>query len=105
MLWVTFGYAGATEMAITVGANVKVENYFAEASVPHGPHSTSGSVRQANWGGERPARPFHKLRGTQVPTNSGTDNVGQLLLGAGKSPLTQLPERHFAAHGLAVSLA
>jgi len=30
MLWVTFGYAEARGMAVTVGANMKDENCFAE---------------------------------------------------------------------------
>jgi hypothetical protein len=36
MLWVTFGYAEARGMTVTVGANMKDENCFAEREGPAG---------------------------------------------------------------------
>jgi hypothetical protein len=68
MPWVTFGYARAAGIAVTVRANMKDENYFAPAA---GWTTRSGAASGAFEGriGEkgRLARLFHEPKGSYLP--------------------------------------
>jgi hypothetical protein len=107
MPWVTFGYAGTAGMAVTVRANMKDENYFANAASlgrqePAPPKAIDGRIgKSGGWGGL-----FHELKGEPSPPGNPKARMGErLLFFAGKSPLAQLSERHLAAHRLAIGLA
>jgi hypothetical protein len=70
---------------------MKDENYFANAPGLRLQEPVAGGNRWAN-----------RQKGSHLP--QGTE-AGALLFLAGESPLAQLPERHLAAHRLAVGLA
>jgi hypothetical protein len=107
MPYVTFGYAGATRMAVTVRANLKDENYFAPGA------GRTTRIRAAGGGNGRPNREngrlvglFHALKGSALPSGYPMRRTPQrLLFLTGKSPLAQLPQRNFATHRLAIGLA
>src|ERR1700723_2552500 len=90
MLWVTFGCAEAARRPLMVGANMKDENCLTECG---------GWAAACALPADRPASSRRKI------ARPGWSRPGGLLLGAGKSTLAQLPERHPAAHGLAIGLA
>jgi hypothetical protein len=90
MLWVTFGYAETTGMTVVVEANVKDENYFAERRACRA-RSCHRRGSPAELGGKGGAWRAYLCE--------------RLLLGTGKSTVAQLPERHLAAHLLAIGLA
>lgn len=83
---------------------MKDENYFAKAAssgLPElaPPKAIDGRIgKSGDW-----RRLFHETKGSHLPFIR--DGYGRLLFLAGKSPLAQLSERHFAAHGLAIGLA
>src|ERR1700722_7674658 len=89
MLWVTFGYAEARGMTVTVGANMKDENCFAERE---------GLAAGARLKGAANGRIGEKGRPRDLPGEP-------LLLGTRESTVAKLTERHFSAHRLAVRFA
>jgi len=98
-------------MAVTVRANSKDENCFAQAAsrTQAGLHELAppkGGNGRANREKGRPVRLFHGLKGSDFPLDIRREGTRKRLLSlAGKSSLAQLPERHLAVHGLAVGLA
>jgi hypothetical protein len=94
-------------MAVTVGANLKDENYFAQAAGwTTRTRAAGGRNGRPNRENGRLARLFHALKGGDLPLGyPGGRTRERLLFLAGKSPLAQLPQRYLAAHGLAIGLA
>src|SRR5258708_4534260 len=98
MPWVTFGCAGTAGMAVTVRANTKDENYFAQAA--NGTRRTRAGLRAIDgrirkWGDRRGL--FYQ-KGEPSPLAHVTGRMRErLLFLAGKSPLAQLPEPHLAS--------
>src|SRR5258708_40096706 len=106
MPWVTFGCAGTAGMAVTVRANTKDENYFAQAA--NGTTRTRAGSRAIDGriGKRGDRRGYFIKRGSHLPLAYVTGRMRKrLLFLAGKSPLAQLAERHLAAHYLAIGLA
>jgi hypothetical protein len=95
MPWVTFGCAGTAGMPVTVRANTKDENYFANAA--------SWAYRSSRGGRQSMGE---SGKGEPSPLQNPKGRIRErLLFLAGKSPFAQLSERHLAAHRLAIGLA
>jgi hypothetical protein len=93
-------------MAVTVRANLKDENYFAQAAS----RTTRARAPQGLLAGESgngaTGEAYFIKKGSRLPLEYVTGRMRErLLFLAGKSPLAQLPERHFSAHRLAIGLA
>lgn|SRR5882724_6545325 len=81
MPWVTFGYVRAAGMAVTVRANSKDENCFAQAAsrTQAGLHELAppkGGNGRANRKKGRPVRLFHGLKGSDFPLDIRRDGRG-----------------------------
>jgi len=68
MPWVTFGCAGTAGMAVTVGANMKDENYFAKAAAG----TTGTRAAEGNRGANREKRRRARLSSRLLVNRQGS---------------------------------